>query len=153
MADFGHAARYQDSFDAVLADPGQDRYELARDVLAALCAAAGPGPVRAAAAALAPQGPEDAHAYVVTVTGCTADQADQVMAERLGCDEDYGFDYRIEYGQQPLQVQVVVEGGVADVTACPAGVQVTVEDRDDEADDPVHTVVHTGPIPAPAGRA
>ena len=33
--------------------------------------------------------------FTVTVSGCTAEQAEQVMAERLEHDEDYGFDYRI----------------------------------------------------------
>ena len=37
------------------------------------------------------------HTFTVTVSGCTAEQAEQVMAERLGHDEDYGFDYQIDY--------------------------------------------------------
>ena len=35
------------------------------------------------------------HTFRVTVSGCTAAQAEQVMAERLDHDEDYGFDYQI----------------------------------------------------------
>ena len=35
--------------------------------------------------------------YIVTITNCTDTEADQVMAERLGVDEDYGFDYKIDY--------------------------------------------------------
>ncbi|TXH09347.1 MAG: hypothetical protein E6R04_08325 [Spirochaetes bacterium] len=35
------------------------------------------------------------HTFRVTVSGCTAAQAEQVMAERLGHDEDYGFDYHV----------------------------------------------------------
>lgn len=38
------------------------------------------------------------HTFTVTVTGCTTEQATQVMTERIGPDEDYGFDYSIEWG-------------------------------------------------------
>lgn len=34
--------------------------------------------------------------YTVIVECDTAAQAEQVIAERLGTDEDYGFDYMIE---------------------------------------------------------
>lgn len=38
-----------------------------------------------------------------TVVFCeTEEQADQVMAERLGVDEDYGFDYTVEYEYQGM---------------------------------------------------
>jgi hypothetical protein len=37
------------------------------------------------------------HTYTVTVSGCTQEQADQVMVERIEPDEDYGFEYRIEW--------------------------------------------------------
>ena len=33
----------------------------------------------------------------VTVSDCTAAQAEQVIAERINPDEDYGFDYTISY--------------------------------------------------------
>lgn len=33
--------------------------------------------------------------YTVVVETPRRDQADQVMAERIGYDEDYGFEYRI----------------------------------------------------------
>jgi len=36
--------------------------------------------------------------YGVTVVCETWEQAEQVMAERLGPDEDYGFDYTVSYG-------------------------------------------------------
>jgi hypothetical protein len=36
------------------------------------------------------------HLFTVKVSGCTANQAVQVMAERIDHDEDYGFDYDIE---------------------------------------------------------
>jgi hypothetical protein len=35
--------------------------------------------------------------FTVTVTGCTPEQAVQVMAERISPDEDYGFDYSIDF--------------------------------------------------------
>lgn len=35
------------------------------------------------------------HTFIVTVTECTAGQASQVISERIGPDEDYGFHYRI----------------------------------------------------------
>jgi hypothetical protein len=35
------------------------------------------------------------HHYVVTVSGCTREQADQVIAERIDHDEDYGFPYTL----------------------------------------------------------
>lgn len=37
------------------------------------------------------------HDFVVTVSGCDREQALQVMAERLACDEDYGFEYQIDW--------------------------------------------------------
>jgi hypothetical protein len=35
------------------------------------------------------------HEFIVTVGGCTSDQALHVMRERLNHDEDYGFDYTL----------------------------------------------------------
>ena len=35
------------------------------------------------------------HEFIVTVSGCSRDDAEQVMAERINHDEDYGFDYEI----------------------------------------------------------
>lgn len=35
--------------------------------------------------------------YYVTVECETAEEADTVMAERIGYDEDYGFYYSIDY--------------------------------------------------------
>lgn len=37
------------------------------------------------------------HTFTVTVTDCDAEQAEQVMGERLGHDEDYGFDCRVDW--------------------------------------------------------
>lgn len=38
--------------------------------------------------------------YIVTVTAETQEHANQVMAERIEPDEDYGFDYIIEWRHQ-----------------------------------------------------
>ena len=35
--------------------------------------------------------------YIVTVTAETDEDADTVMAERIGYDEDYGFEYSIDW--------------------------------------------------------
>ena len=35
--------------------------------------------------------------FIVEVRGCTPAQAAQVMAERLGHDEDYGFTYSVDW--------------------------------------------------------
>lgn len=43
------------------------------------------------------------HIFTVEVHGCTAEQADQVMAERLSCDEDYGFSYVVDYAKVNAQ--------------------------------------------------
>lgn len=37
------------------------------------------------------------HTFTVTVNGCSLEQAQQVMNERIGPDEDYGFFYRIHH--------------------------------------------------------
>ena len=41
------------------------------------------------------------HRFITTVTGCDATQAETVMGERLLPDEDYGFDYTINYEPAP----------------------------------------------------
>lgn len=41
------------------------------------------------------------HTYTVTVDGCPKEQADEVMANRISVDEDYGFDYAIDWEPQP----------------------------------------------------
>jgi hypothetical protein len=38
--------------------------------------------------------------YVVTVTAPGKEQADRVIGERLGPDEDYGFDYRVTWTEE-----------------------------------------------------
>lgn len=37
--------------------------------------------------------------YTVTVSAATEDEADQVIAERIGYDEDYGFNYQIGWSK------------------------------------------------------
>ena len=37
------------------------------------------------------------HTFTVTVQGCTREQAQKVMDERILHDEDYGFDYEVDY--------------------------------------------------------
>jgi hypothetical protein len=38
-----------------------------------------------------------AHCFTVTIKGCTREQAEQVIRERLGHDEDYGFNYTLNF--------------------------------------------------------
>jgi len=38
-----------------------------------------------------------AHDFVVSVSGCSRKEAEQVIETRVGYDEEYGFDYRIEW--------------------------------------------------------
>lgn len=44
----------------------------------------------------------DEHRFIVTVGGCTSDQAHEVMRERLGFDESYGFDYTLDWDEQAV---------------------------------------------------
>lgn len=37
------------------------------------------------------------HTFTVHVTGCTKEQAETVMRERICFDEDYGFEYSIDF--------------------------------------------------------
>lgn len=41
------------------------------------------------------------HRFIVTVRCDTPEQAGIVMAERLGHDEDYGFDYTVVHEDAP----------------------------------------------------
>lgn len=45
------------------------------------------------------------YVYTVEVTTDTVDQADQVMAERIEPNEDYGFDYTIHW-ERPVPATV-----------------------------------------------
>jgi len=41
--------------------------------------------------------PASGHTFLVTVDRCTNEQAETVMVERLGHDDDYGFDYVVDW--------------------------------------------------------
>lgn len=38
---------------------------------------------------------QQSHTFLVTIDGCTEEEAEQVISERTLYDEDYGFDYTI----------------------------------------------------------
>jgi len=40
------------------------------------------------------------HQFVVTVEGCSREEAVTVMVERISCDEDYGFQYTIDFEEK-----------------------------------------------------
>lgn len=42
------------------------------------------------------------HSFIVTVGGCTHDEAHRVMTERLGHDEDYGFEYTLDWDEESV---------------------------------------------------
>lgn len=44
------------------------------------------------------------YVFAVTVTADTAEQAAQVMRERIYYAEDYGFDYTVDYALYPLEI-------------------------------------------------
>lgn len=44
-----------------------------------------------------PNRPPDEWWFRVKVIGCTSEQANKVMAERIDYDEDYGFEYTIKW--------------------------------------------------------
>lgn len=56
------------------------------------------------------------HRFITTVTGCDAAQAETVMGERLLHDEDYGFNYIVDYASMPsgTGVQPTQDGGLSD---------------------------------------
>lgn len=55
-----------------------------------------------------PQNPASEHTFLVTVSGCDREQAEQVIAERINHDEDYGFDYQISHrDHRPSGAEVV----------------------------------------------
>lgn len=45
----------------------------------------------------------------VTIAADTARQAERVLAERLGYDEDYGFPYTVEYSDPQLMSEDLSE--------------------------------------------
>jgi hypothetical protein len=44
------------------------------------------------------------YTFTVTVRCATLDQARQVMAERIGHDEDYGFPYEVDWHEQVVVI-------------------------------------------------
>ena len=76
-----------------------------------------------------------AFAFVVTVECETLSQAHQVMAERIGPDEDYGFDYRIGWNAPST---ADVEEWDAEAVANEAWSQPSPTDGAHPADDPRH---------------
>lgn len=48
------------------------------------------------------------HDFVVTVSGCTPEQAEQVLNERISPEEDYGFDYEVGFKKLRPRPQVLV---------------------------------------------
>ena len=56
------------------------------------------------------------HRFITTVTGCNAAQAETVMGERLLHDEDYGFNYIVDYASMPsgTGVQSTQDGSPSD---------------------------------------
>lgn len=70
------------------------------------------------------------HTFVVTVSGCTPEQARQVIAERINHDEDYGFEYSIGYEEK-----APVTPGYA-ITLDAESVKAEMQDRFDNSGDP-----------------
>lgn len=52
------------------------------------------------------------HTFMVTISGCTREQAEQVMRERIGSDEDYGFEYTV--GWTRVHLSSDSRGGCSD---------------------------------------
>lgn len=48
------------------------------------------------------------HTFLVTVSGCDREQAEQVIAERINHDEDYGFDYEISHREHRPQPRISI---------------------------------------------
>lgn len=46
------------------------------------------------------------YTFIVTVSGCSAEDARTVMAERICPDEDYGFDYEIGFTSAALPCDI-----------------------------------------------
>lgn len=74
----------------------------------------------------------DEHKYVVVITAASRQEADRVMAERLGYDEDYGFSYRIppweELHEPSLAEEFQLVAGQEEVAHCGCG-QVIIKFR------------------------
>lgn len=57
------------------------------------------------------------HRFTVTVDGCTHDEAHRVMTERLGHDEDYGFEYGLDWGEESITPWHRVHPGAIEASA------------------------------------
>ena len=66
----------------------------------------------------------------MTISGCTPEQAAQVIAKRISYDEDYGFDYTITYEEK-----APVTAGYA-ITLDAESVKAEMQDRFDNSGDP-----------------
>ena len=71
------------------------------------------------------------HPFTVTISGCTPEQAAQVIAERISHEEDYGFTYSIGYEEG--QTSAVPNYAI---TLDAASVKAEVQDRFDNSPDP-----------------
>lgn len=63
-----------------------------------------------------------AHRFTIEVSGCTREQAEQVIGERVYHDEDYGFNYGIQIvdGLTPLSDEEPDDIGNAYCPTCQA---------------------------------
>lgn len=74
---------------------------------------------------------DNSHTFTVTISGCTPEQAAQVIAERIGHDEDYGFPYTIRYEE----AQTSTASNYA-ITLDAESVKAEMQDRFDNSGDP-----------------
>jgi hypothetical protein len=51
--------------------------------------------------------------FIVEVDGCSREEAERVMSERLDHDEDYGFDYKIDWESIPPGIIKMLDDAVA----------------------------------------
>lgn len=74
---------------------------------------------------------DTSHTFTVTISGCTPEQAEQVIAERISHDEDYGFPYTIRYEE----AQTSTTSNYA-ITLDAESVKAEMQDRFDNSGDP-----------------
>lgn len=75
------------------------------------------------------------HLFTVTVEAETAALAEQVIAERLGHDEDYGFPYRLDWQQaEPPTAPAEPALAAADATARAETLRDLAANADDEVE-------------------
>lgn len=80
---------------------------------------------------------DNSHTFTVTISGCTPEQAAQVIAERIGHDEDYGFPYTIRYEE----AQTSTASNYA-ITLDAESIKAEMQDRFDNSGDPELTEDH-----------